>query len=73
MRFKSRRCRTIREARNARVNYFAVVGAQEAGAGTVALQDQKGEKLGTLEIDDLIARLLEEIGERRLPGAPAAE
>jgi threonyl-tRNA synthetase len=59
----------IREARNARVNYFAVVGQQEAGSGTVALQNQTGEKLGTLEIDDLITRLIEEIAERRLPGA----
>ncbi len=59
----------IREARLARVNYFAVVGQAEAGARTVALQDQKGEKLGTLEIDDCLVRLLEEIAERRLPAA----
>ena len=61
----------IREARNARVNYFAVVGAQESGSGTVALQNQAGEKLGSLEIDDCLAQLLEEIAERRLPQAAA--
>jgi threonyl-tRNA synthetase len=47
------------------VTYFAVVGAQEVEAGTVALQNQNGEKLGSLEVDDLISRLLEEIAERR--------
>jgi len=61
----------IREARLARVNYFAVLGQAEAGAGTVALQNQAGEKLGTLEIDDVVARFLEEIAERRLPVAAA--
>jgi threonyl-tRNA synthetase len=59
----------IRAARNDRVTYFAVVGGQEVEAGTVALQNQNGDKLGALEVDDLISRLLEEIAERRLPGA----
>jgi len=35
------------------------------------LQNQAGEKLGTLEIDDVVARFLEEIAERRLPVAAA--
>jgi threonyl-tRNA synthetase len=59
----------IRNARNDRVTYFAVVGAQELKDGTVALQNQSGEKLGTMEVDDLITRLLEEIAEKRLPTA----
>jgi len=58
----------IRSARNDRVTYFAVVGAQETEAGTIALQSQNGDKLGTMEVDDLISRMLEEIAERRLPG-----
>ena len=61
----------IREARLARVNYFAVVGAQEVTAETVALQNQAGEKVGTPAIDDMIAQFLEEIAERRLPKAAA--
>jgi threonyl-tRNA synthetase len=62
----------IRTARNDRVTYFAVVGAQETEAGTVALQNQNGDKLGALEVDDLIARLLEEIAERRAVAVPVA-
>jgi threonyl-tRNA synthetase len=61
----------IRLARNDRVCYFAVVGDQEVRDGTVALQNQAGEKLGSLPTDDLLARLLEEIAEKRLPVATA--
>ena len=55
----------IREARNARVNYFAVVGGQEVENRSVSLQQQDGSKLGTLTIDELVAKLAEEIGLRR--------
>jgi threonyl-tRNA synthetase len=61
----------VREARLARVNYFAVVGAKEAESGTVALQNQAGEKLGTLSIADFETRLLEEVRAKRLPGVRA--
>jgi threonyl-tRNA synthetase len=61
----------IRQARNDRVSYFAVVGAQEVADGTVALQNQAGEKLGTLTLDALIAKLREEIAEKRLPAMAA--
>ena len=59
----------IRLARQDRVTYFAVVGADEVAARTVSLQNQAGEKLGSLELEDLVVRLLEEIGEKRLPTA----
>jgi threonyl-tRNA synthetase len=62
----------IRQARNDRVTYFAVVGAQEVETGTVSLQNQAGEKLGSLALDALIARLRQEVDEKRLP-APTAE
>jgi threonyl-tRNA synthetase len=62
----------IRIARNDRVTYFGVVGGQEVTDGTVSLQNQAGEKLGSLDADDLIARLLEEIAEKRLPAVAAA-
>jgi threonyl-tRNA synthetase len=57
----------IREARNDRVSYFAVVGGQEVEGGTVSLQIQAGEKLGSLSIADLATRLQAEISEKRLP------
>ncbi len=57
----------IRRAREARANYFAVVGAQEAAAGAVALQNQAGEKLGVLPLDEVVQRLSAEVRERRLP------
>jgi threonyl-tRNA synthetase len=57
----------IREARNDRVSYFAVVGGQEVEGGTVSLQTQAGEKLGSLSIADLATRLQAEISEKRLP------
>jgi threonyl-tRNA synthetase len=62
----------IREARTQRVTYFAVVGAQEVTDGTVALQNQAGEKLGTLKVADLIARLQAEVAAKTLPSASAA-
>ena len=45
------------------------VGQQEVDGETVALQNQAGEKLGSLDVDDMLAQLLEEIAEKRLPGA----
>ncbi|MCY2955587.1 MAG: threonine--tRNA ligase [Planctomycetota bacterium] len=61
----------VREARLARVNYFAVVGAKEAESGCVALQNQAGEKLGTITIDDFVARMAIEVAEKRLPASMA--
>lgn len=56
----------IRNARNARVNYFAVVGAQEIEGGTVSLQQQDGTKLGSKPVDEVIAELQIEISDKRL-------
>ncbi len=62
----------IRSARNDRCTYFAVVGAQEVADGTVALQNQAGEKLGTLTLAQLIERLGREVADKSLPReAPA--
>jgi threonyl-tRNA synthetase len=62
----------IRNARIARVNYFAVVGGQEVESGTVSLQRQNGDKLGTLGVDELIAQLREEIAAKTLPEVAVA-
>ena len=62
----------IREARNQRVTYFAVVGGQEVTDGTVSLQNQAGEKLGSLALAALIERLNAEVAAKTLPAAAAA-
>ena len=62
----------IRLARNDRVTYFGVIGGQEVTDASVALQAQNGDKIGTFPVDDVIARLLEEIAEKTLPVATAA-
>jgi threonyl-tRNA synthetase len=62
----------IREARTQRVTYFAVVGGQEVTDGTVSLQNQAGEKLGSLALAALIERLNAEVAAKTLPTAAAA-
>jgi threonyl-tRNA synthetase len=62
----------IRLARNDRVTYFAVVGAQEVADRTVALQSQSGEKLGTPTLDELVENLAREVAEKRPPREAAA-
>jgi len=62
----------IREARNARVTYFAVAGEAEVAGGTLALQNQAGDKLGTFTLADLAVRLGTEVAERRLPAVTIA-
>ncbi|HYE08246.1 MAG TPA: threonine--tRNA ligase [Planctomycetota bacterium] len=62
----------IRQARLDRASYFAVVGDQEAANGTLALQNQAGEKIGVFPVAEVIARLEAEIAEKRLPPAEAA-
>jgi threonyl-tRNA synthetase len=57
----------VRNARLARVNYFAVVGGKEVEERSVALQNQAGEKLGTLPLDAFVARILDEIAKKTLP------
>ena len=57
----------IREARNDRVPYFAVVGGEEVEAKTVSLQRQDGSKLGSRTLDELAQELSAEVRERRVP------
>ncbi len=58
----------IREAQLDRVNYQLVVGEREAEAGTVSVRTRGNEQLGSLSLDDFLARCLEEIQERRITG-----
>ncbi|MBK8096071.1 MAG: threonine--tRNA ligase [Planctomycetes bacterium] len=57
----------VRNARLSRVNYFAVIGQKEVDENAVALQNQAGEKLGTLTVDAFVGKLLDEIRTKRLP------
>jgi len=54
----------IREHTLQKVPYLLVVGDHEVGQGTIAVRDRKGKDLGTLGIEDLVARLGEEITNR---------
>jgi threonyl-tRNA synthetase len=62
----------VRNARLARVNYFAVIGGKEVEDRTVALQNQAGEKLGTLPLDAFLARIVDEIDKKTLPAHATA-
>lgn len=50
----------IREARNMRIPFILVVGAQEEADGTVNVRSRKGEE-GAIGLNDFIARVKEEI------------
>ncbi|MBU3804615.1 MAG: threonine--tRNA ligase, partial [Candidatus Cellulosilyticum pullistercoris] len=53
----------IREARNMRIPFILVVGAQEEAEGTVSVRSRKGEE-GAIKLDEFIARVQKEISER---------
>ena len=50
----------IREARNMRVPFIVVVGAQEEADGTVNVRSRKGEE-GAMQLEDFVARVQDEI------------
>jgi len=54
----------IREHTLQKVPYLLVVGDREVAQGTIAVRDRKGKDLGTFGIEDLVARLGEEITNR---------
>ena len=51
----------LREARNQRVNYIAVIGEREAEAGTLTVRSSKVGELGEMSAEDFTDKLLEEI------------
>ncbi len=55
----------IREARSERLPYIAVIGEQEASNNSLSLRSRKGEE-GSVSVDDVIARILEDIVKRTL-------
>ncbi|MBU6294066.1 MAG: threonine--tRNA ligase [Planctomycetes bacterium] len=58
----------IRTATLDKVPYMAVVGEKEAQSGGVAARDRVAGDLGTMGVEEFIARLDSEIRARRLPG-----
>ena len=59
--------RKIRDAELAKVPYMLVVGDREAESGGAALRRHGEGDLGTLEVDEIAARLFAEVAERRAP------
>ncbi len=53
----------IREARNMRVPFILVVGANEEANGTVSVRSRRGEE-GAMKLEDLVSRVKDEITTR---------
>jgi len=56
----------IREAQLQKIPYMVIVGEKEAVAGTVAVRSRREGDLGTWERVDLVARLRQEIAEKKI-------
>jgi threonyl-tRNA synthetase len=56
----------IREAQLEKIPYMLVVGDKEQSAGTVAVRARSEGDLGALPLAELIARLQQEVQERRI-------
>jgi len=54
----------IREHTLKRIPYMLVIGDKEMEAGEVAVRTRKGEDLGKMSVDDLVAKLQEEVKNR---------
>ena len=55
----------IREAQLSKVPYMLVVGANEKEEGTVSIRARKEGDGGTMKVDDMIARFVEEVRTRK--------
>jgi threonyl-tRNA synthetase len=55
----------IREHSLQKVPYILVVGDKEREAGSVAVRARGGLDLGTLALDDFVARLADDVAQRR--------
>jgi threonyl-tRNA synthetase len=54
----------IRDAQIQKVPYVLVVGDREETEGTVAVRNRAGENLGTMKVEDFIAKMSIEIKEK---------
>jgi threonyl-tRNA synthetase len=55
----------IREHSLQKLPYQLIIGDKEAQAKSVAVRSRGGEDLGSMPVDDLLARLREEVAARR--------
>ena len=55
----------VREAQLAKVPYMIVVGANEQAEGTVSIRARKEGEGGTMKLDDMVARFVEEVNTRK--------
>lgn len=51
----------LREARNERVSYICVIGEREQEANELSVRSSKVGELGTMSVDDFVAKLSEEV------------
>lgn len=56
----------LREARNERVSYICVIGEREAEANSLAVRSTKVGELGTLDTDEFIAKMVEEVATKAI-------
>lgn len=56
----------IRDAQVNKIPYMAIIGDKEQGAGTVSARDAVDGDLGPLSIEDFIARLAEEVKQKKI-------
>jgi threonyl-tRNA synthetase len=56
----------IREARNARDSYIAVIGENEVETGILPIRSSKLGEIGQMSVQDLIEKLLKEIADKSL-------
>lgn len=54
----------IRNARNERIPYMAILGEKEIESGELSVRNRKDGELGTLSVDDLIAKMQKEIKDK---------
>ena len=55
----------VREAQLSKVPYMIVVGANEKAEGTVSIRARKEGEGGTMKVDDMIARFVNEVETRK--------
>ena len=51
----------LREARNERVSYIGVIGEREVEANELSVRSSKEGELGTIGVDEFVAKLVEEV------------
>ena len=54
----------IREAQMQKIPYMLIIGDKEAENGTVAVRSRKGGDLGTMQLDDFMNKVVEEVRTR---------